>query len=187
MLRENCQVLRLTSRPLLRLAAVALALASFASAARADNLADTANAALWATDFDGSPSTSFASEASEFAFPAQPAYFNPISFADGQSRAAFQAGSGDTPYLVEAFLGDQKFDSLVGTSGISPSYNGFYDDSLNAVQIKSMGAGTGPSYILDNIEMTTLGTTVPEPNTFLLLGSAMLVLGVGLRYFFARD
>ncbi len=187
MLQENCQVLRLTSRPLLRLAAVALALASCASAARADNLADTANAALWATDFDGSPSTSFASEASEFAFPAQPAYFNPISFADGQSRAAFQAGSGDTPYLVEAFLGDQKFDSLVGTSGISPSYNGFYDDSLNAVQIKSMGKGTGPSYIIDNIEMTTLGTTVPEPNTFLLLGSAMLVLGVGLRYFFARD
>jgi hypothetical protein len=183
MLGENRQVLRLTSRLLLRLAVVALALASFALTARADNLADTANV----TTFDGSASTSFASEASEFAFPAQPAYFNPISFTDGQSRAAFQAGSGDTPNLVEAFLGDQKFDSLVGTSGISPSYNGFYDDSLNAVEIKSMGTGTGPSYIIDNIEMTTLGTTVPEPNTFLLLSSAMLVLGVGRRYFFARD
>jgi hypothetical protein len=133
--------------------------------------------------------TSFTTDLRDLDFPAPATYVSPveISFADAQNPANLQAGAGDTPFLIEAFLGNQHFDSSVDGFGASPSYYGFYDDSLNAIQIRSMGTGAGRSLLLDNIEMTTLGSTVPEPNTLLLLSSAMLVLGVGLRCLFARD
>jgi len=162
------------------------------SAARADVLEGVSGNSNDPFSLEARPS--FATTFSELDFPASATYVNPIevsfsdaSFPDLQTSANLPTGAGDTPFLIQAFLGDQRFGSYVSGFGTSPSYYGFYDDSLSAIQVKSRGTGTGPSFLLDNIEMTTLGSTVPEPNTLLLLSSAMLVLGVGLRCLFARD
>ncbi len=183
-------VRHLTSRSLVRTALLAATLSAIlllTSAARADVLEGISGNAN--ESFSLEPGPSFTTDVRDLDFSASATYVNPIeiSFSDPQSNANLQAGAGDTPYLIQAFLGDQRFDAYVIGFGTSPSYYGYYDDSLSAIQVKSRGTGTGPSFLLDNIEMTTLGSTVPEPNTLLLLSSAMLVLGVGLRCLFARD
>ena len=194
-------------RPILLGAAILSPILCWTSAARADALDTLSGNAddAFSPEFSNSPTgNSPITNLRDLNFPLQAACVNPISFSDSSfldprtdlqtpdprisaNRQAGSQSSEDTPYLIEAFLGDQPFDSWAGMPGRSPSCYGFYDDSFNAMQIKSMGAGTGPSHLIDNIEMTTLGSTVPEPNTLLLVSSAMLVLGVVLRCIFARD
>jgi hypothetical protein len=179
-------VQRLASRFWLRSVLLGAVILSSTSLASADVLGGSAGNALPLQD--GGPAgarSSFTPDVRDLNFPVQATHVGPLSLSDAQRSADLQAGTDVTPYLIETFLGDQPFDAFVGVA--EPSYDGFYDDSLNAIQVKSMGTGTGPSFLIDNIEMTTLGSTVPEPNTLLLLSSAMLVLGVGLRCLFARD
>jgi hypothetical protein len=188
-------VQRLASRPFARpllFAAVILSLgASLASPAQADVLQGAAGSTSGSFLID--EARPFTTDLRDLDFPGQAAYASPIHifFSDTSSpdprTSANPQAADDTPFLIEAFISDRHFESWVAIVGPAPSYYSFYDDSLNAIQVKSMGSGSGPSFLIDNIEMTTLGSTVPEPNTLLLLSSAMLVLGVGLRCLFARD
>lgn len=97
---------------------------------------------------------------------------------------AFNFASELIPYTFTAFLGATQvgqFSVTVNTTAVNGSsgwgWYGFSGVTLDSIRISTtVGGGPTNGYELDNLELGSLGSSVPEPSTMLLSGSVLLLL-----------
>lgn len=133
---------------------------------------------------------SFVNDVGNFTFPSEPAYIDPVvmSFSTPQTGVAFQMTADSTPYLFQAFLGGTGgtlVDSFTDANIGDILFYGFSNETFDTIKISEAGAGGGPYWLIDNIQLGT-GTAVPEPSSILLMGPAMAGLWLARRGRFAR-
>jgi hypothetical protein len=106
-----------------------------------------------------------------------------ISFTGALSAAAFSMDGDFTPYLFEALLGGSVVDSFTASSvGVSNSdFYGFSNENFDAIRITRTGAGDGPFWVADNIQLSSSVRTVSEPATLLMLGLGLTTIGIMFR------
>ena len=131
-----------------------------------------------------SPQTGFGNvqgnDVGNFSFAGGPD-INPmtLTFTSLQSDVAFAIASNSTNYLFEAKLGGNlvdSFQSIVDTS--SADYFGFTGLSFDSITITSLGPDR---WVLDNIQLGSALTGVPEPATIALFGAGLAGLAARRR------
>lgn len=95
-----------------------------------------------------------------------------LNFTTAQTGVAFAMVSNNTSYLFEALLGGNVADSFSATVGTSAfNYYGFKNANFDAIRVTSR---SNDSFLIDNLQLGTTTTPVPEPATW-----AMMIVGFG--------
>jgi hypothetical protein len=108
-----------------------------------------------------------------------------INFTKPQTEAAFRFISADATTTFQAFLGGnlvESFDVVTGDPA-NPAFYGFRDITFDAISITTPGCGFAVCpEIVDNIQLPTASSSVPEPSSILgILSFGILGTGAILK------
>jgi hypothetical protein len=106
---------------------------------------------------------------------------NPVTmtFSQPLTGVAFNMAADETPYTFTSFLGGNPVESFTTSVGASSSSNfyGFQNSVFDSIRISQAGAGGGPYWLIDNIQLGAAAAT-PEPATLAVFG-LMVAGGAG--------
>lgn len=87
-----------------------------------------------------------------------------LLFSTIQNGAAFSFDADNTPYRFDALLGGIVVDTFSATVGVSNNdFFGFTGDTFDSIKITRTDTGQGPDWVLDNIQLGSTTSAVPEP------------------------
>ena len=105
-------------------------------------------------------------------------YVNPvtINFTSIVTGAAFAMAADGTPYTFTAELNGTVVDqqTISVTYNVSQDFFGFQNEKFNSIIITQAGAGGGPYYDLDNLQIQ--GFAVPEPTSLAMVSCGISVV-----------
>jgi hypothetical protein len=105
-----------------------------------------------------------------------------LSFSTTQNGAAFSFDADNTPYRFDALLGGVVVDTFSATVFVSNNdFFGFTGDTFDSIKITRTDAGQGPFWVLDNIQLGSTTSAVPEPASLGWTSGVLIGIVLALR------